>query len=424
MSPFSYSWYAAVEILKTPLNAIFGIGVDNYASIFGLVKDIAYNSTPFWQIQSFNVSRSTILNVLTEAGVVGFGFLLVILIITFRAALKQPKVALVPILFMTLVLIFFPPSLTVFFLFFLTMTIIDEQQKHKKNLLDLNLEDYPILYIVLPILSFLFVAVIGFFLAKTYIAEFQFKQAVDALARNDSKRLYENQRQAIITNPFIERFRVNFAQTNLLIANSYAQRISSQKDPSPQDRQTISQAVQAAIEEAKAAVSLNPQKSSNWENLAIIYRNLLNMAQGSDAWAISSYQRAIILDPQNPQYRLSLGGVYYSLGNYDEALRFFEQAASLKPDWSNAHYNFAWALYQKGLYQRAIEEMQTVLVSLQDDKKSDDYKKAQKDLETFKTKLSPNQNTETEEFSPESPVPSASSEGSLDQLILPSPLPE
>ena len=143
------------------------------------------------------------------------------------------------------------------------------------------------------------------------------------------------------------------------------------------------------------------------------------MAQGSDAWAVSSYQRAILLDPQNSQYRLSLGGVYYSLGNYDDALRFFEQAVALKPDWSNAHYNFAWALYQKGNYQRAIEEMQSVVLLLQNNKKSDDYKKAQEDLKAFKYKVSSTQDSgpPQESFSP------ATSEAKLKELDLPLVLP-
>ena len=86
-------------------------------------------------------------------------------------------------------------------------------------------------------------------------------------------------------------------------------RLKVKKKPelSEADRQTISQAIQAAIEEAKATVTLNPQKAVNWENLASIYRNIINVAQGADSWTVSAYQRAIILGPQNPTYRVSLG---------------------------------------------------------------------------------------------------------------------
>ena len=95
-----------------------------------------------------------------------------------------------------------------------------------------------------------------------------------------------------------------------MIANNLAQ-----KDPkkiTEQDRQTITQAIQASISEGKAVISLNPQRADGWQNLASIYLNIINAAQGADVWTISAYQRAILADPQNPTYRVGLGGVYYS----------------------------------------------------------------------------------------------------------------
>ena len=128
-----------------------------------------------------------------------------------------------------------------------------------------------------------------------------------------------------------------------------------------QDKQIIAQSIQASIAEAKAAITLNPQKASHWENLAGIYRGIIKTAEDADAWTISSYQRAISLDPRNPSYRLSLGGVHYSLGNYESAISFFEQAVNLKPDWSNAYYNLAWAAYNVKDYTKAIKAMEKVV---------------------------------------------------------------
>ena len=155
--------------------------------------------------------------------------------------------------------------------------------------------------------------------------------------------------------------------------------------------------IQAAIEESKAPVALNGQKAENWVTLARIYRNILGVAQGADSWTVSSYQRAIVLDPQNPSYRIDLGGVLYGLKNYEEALKLFEQAVSIKPDLANAHYNLAWSSYQKQDYQRAAAEMQNV-ISLLDPKKQDaDYKKAQQDLAEFKKMIPAAENQATQE---------------------------
>ena len=226
---------------------------------------------------------------------------------------------------------------------------------------------------VFILLSFSF-----FLLTKATLAEYYFRKSLNS---KSAEEIYNYQRRAIITNPYIDHYRIRFSQTNLLIANSLA----SKSNPSTQDKQTITNAIRAAIEEAKAAVKLNQKKASNWENLGLLYRNLINTAEDADKWAISSYQRAIVLDPDNPNHRLNLGGIYYLLKNYDEAIRLFEQAEALKPDWPNVHYNLAWALFQKKDYSRAILEMNKVISLLNEKKDSTNFKKAQKDLEEFKS---------------------------------------
>lgn len=71
LPPLNISWYSAVEILKNPLTLFFGIGLDNFSSIFTKVKDVSYNQSIFWQISSFDYSRSAILQILTESGILG-----------------------------------------------------------------------------------------------------------------------------------------------------------------------------------------------------------------------------------------------------------------------------------------------------------------------------------------------------------------
>jgi Cytochrome c biogenesis factor len=224
-------------------------------------------------------------------------------------------------------------------------------------------------------------------------------------------KLYENVRQAIILNPFIERYRTNFSQLNLIIANNLASKATKDKPLSEQDKQNISLAIQSAISEAKVAVSLNDKKAQNWENLAQIYRNIIKLIQGADVWAISAYQRAIVVDPQNPVYRLTLGGIYYSLGNYDDANNLFIQAVSLKPDWPLAYYNLAWSYYQKEKYQEAVVSMENVLRFLDPKKDEIDYKKAKKELEEFKKKLPKEEEQSTQEGKTQL------------KLTLPSPIP-
>jgi len=289
-----------------------------------------------------------------------------------------------------------------FFLIFVVLgSVASHENTHAPSHLDLS--SLLPLYVGAIVLSFGFVIGSGYLLGRSYAAEISFKKSVDAIAKNNVKEVYDNMRQAIILNPNIEKFRSNFADVNLLIANNIASKATpTEKNPKPpalteQERQTVSQAIQAAIEESKAPVALNGQKAENWVTLARIYRNILGVAQGADSWTVSSYQRAIVLDPQNPSYRIDLGGVLYGLKNYEEALKLFEQAVSIKPDLANAHYNLAWSSYQKQDYQRAAAEMQNV-ISLLDPKKQDaDYKKAQQDLAEFKKMIPAAENQATQE---------------------------
>lgn len=406
--PFNISWYAFVETLKNPLTAVFGIGVDNFASIFTKVKDIGYNQSNLWQINFFSVSRSALLHIFTETGllsIIVFTLLISQLFRTLKEIFNQQgRLLLIVLIYIIFVLLFLPPSLISFFLLFiflgLTSNICRVSHQQSKELQNLDLKKFLPVYMILIIVAVLIIAVTGYFTARAYLAEFNFKKSLDGLAKNNAKVLYDNQRQAIIINPYMEKYRINFSRTNLLLANNIAQKINQPTQQgnksielTDQDKQTIAQAIQSAISEAKAAIALNPNKANNWENLALIYRNIFNLVQNADAWAISSYQRAIVLDPQNPIYRLNLGGVYYSLNKYQDAINYFEQVIILKPNWANAYYNLAWAAYQNGNYERAVNAMASVVQIVTKSNTLEDLAKAKKELEQFKQKLK-TQNTE------------------------------
>lgn len=400
LPPFNLSWYGAVETLKQPVTALFGVGIDNYSAMFTHVKDMSYNSSALWQIPSFNVARSTVLHVLTEMGAFGVAaFVLLLLQITKKALELKSNGnfwSMLPLLYVIVMVLLFPPSITMVFLVLLAAIGVGVHEKHVVDSHAAVFDTGKILplYATMLVLAFLFIGASGYFVGRTYAAELYFNKSLEAYAGNNAKSVYENMRQAIILNPYIERFHGNFAQVNLMIANNIASKLTQQpkegqKAPqlTDEEKQTVSQALQAAIEEAKATVTLNPQKAANWDTLASIYRNIINVAQGADTWTVSAYQRAIVLDPQNPMYRVNLGGVMFALKNYDQALSLFEQAVSIKPDWANAHYNLAWAAYQKEDYKTAATAMQNAVSLLDPKNDPQDYQRATAELVEFKKKL-------------------------------------
>lgn len=385
---FSHSWYAAVEVLKIPMTALFGVGIDNFQSVFVKVKDIAYNSSSLWQISSFSLARTAVFHTMTEMGLLGVISLVLMFSLLMKHAFSETGSVQEKLVAFYFIAVFFllPPSFILFFLLFVWMGISSSHHKSKEMTVDFS-EIVPA-YALLVLISMVLVGGATYLLGRAYMAEYMFQQS---LSTNNLKNVYEKMRVAVANNPYNERTRTNFAQVNLLIANTVAGRATKNEQGQPQlseqDRQTVSQAIQASINEAKAVVSLNPSKATNWELLATIYRSIAGVVQGADTWTVSAYQRAIVLDPQNPVYRVALGGVLYGFKQYDDSSRLFEQAVSLKPEWPNAQYNYAWAMYQKGDFQKAAAAMQTCVSLLNSTKDAADYKKASADLEEFKKKL-------------------------------------
>ncbi len=396
--PFRLSWYAALEILKTPQTALFGIGIDNFSIVFTRVKDAIYNQSLLWQINGFSVSRSIILHVLTEAGFIGLTSFLFVLYSAFRTTFNDDnKFSKLVMLLWVVIILFFPISFFTLFLFFLTLALL--VKNHGQREINLN-EGFPY-YMPAALIIFVAIGVSGYLLTRSYTSEYFFKKSLDGLVANNVKDVYDNMRLSRIYNPYNERVILNFSQTNLIIANNLSQKENLTED----DRQTIARAIQAAISEAKELIKLNPNKAQHWENLANIYRTMIPLAEGSDAWTVSAYQRAIILDPQNPSYRLALGSVYYLLQRYPEAISFFEQAAALKPDWANAYYNLSWTYYQNNEFEKATLAMQNVVNLVDRNTNPEDWQKANEDLEQFKKQLPIEEDPQTDASTDELKLP-------------------
>ena len=415
------SWVIAVDSLKA--NPLLGVGPADYLSAFLRFRPINFNNTAFWNLK-FSLAANYYLHALATTGLLGLtGFVWLIFntIKSTKTILKselEAKIIFACLLAVFLLLGFVPASLTLVFSFYLLLAILalylptDKFEERSK-----------ILPVILLIVLSGFCLFSFYQMQKIWRADYYYRLSLDAISRNEGSLAYQNQIKAIELNKSKPLYHIAYSQTNLALANSMA----SEKDLSDQDRSTITSLIQQAITQAKIGVTLNQNDSSAWENLASIYRQLINIAQGADQWAIASYQRAIVLDPTNPNLTLNLGGVYYGLKNYDEAVRWFQRAVDVKPDFANAHYNMAAAFREKKDYSRALTEMNFVLDLV--DTQSGDYQIAIMEIDELKKKLDETQTGEAKEaetLAVPSPFPSpAVSPMQLEQESAPpSPLSE
>lgn len=358
-------WKIATGVIgQSPKNALLGSGPGNLVDAFTMFKPSNFNLSSYWNLR-FSTNSNLYLSVLSTFGIIGLallGFYIVKLAQIGKARLSLENTTHFEKGLMTtigLILglgLIFPTPLLSFFLLFVTSGILMAHYRILGvSLYSKNIESDKK---VIPIITALVLTVIllggSYFLGRFALANYYFARSLEATAKNEGKNTYDYQIKAIELNPWNSDYRITYSQTNLALANSLA----GQPNLSEEQKKTVITLVQQSIREARNAAALAPQRAGAWENLSLVYRNLINFAQGANDWSIASQNQAIALDPNNPRLRLDLGGIFFAAKDFQNAAQVFNTAVNLKPDFANAHYNLAQALIGLGENSLALQELQ------------------------------------------------------------------
>ena len=77
--------------------------------------------------------------------------------------------------------------------------------------------------------------------------------------------------------------------------------------------------------------------------------------------AIKSYEIAIKLKPDYPSTHNNLGNTFKDIKHYDDAIKSYQKAIELNPDFAEAHYNHGLALKDLGLMDDAIKSFEEAI---------------------------------------------------------------
>lgn len=366
--PANAGWKIATGTLGQSLTgAFFGTGPAHFIDSFTLYKPIDFNNTPLWNLR-FVTSSNFYFYLLTTTGIIGLASFLWLVIRILKTAKKRLDSGVAGdlekgiigslLLCLGLFLVLPAPAVTLFT--FATVLALFSANLHLTGNTKIAYEDSETfaagswqrpVFTVVTLTLFLGG---GYFLGRLVLADYHFANSLKAALANRGTETYNEQIAALILNPNNDSYRVSYSQTNLALANALA----AQPNLSDQQKQTVLALVQQSIREGRNAVALTPSRASDWENLSLIYRNLINFAQGADQFAIASQNVAISFDPTNPRLRLDLGGIYFSLKDFQSAGQAFAQAVNLKPDYANAHYNLSQALKELKMTDQALQQLQ------------------------------------------------------------------
>lgn len=370
-------WIIAVESLKQ--KPIFGVGIGNFVEAFYWWRGVGFNMTPNWGAV-YGISGNYLTQVWTETGLVG---LILILALVWQSikqtANKNSKLMAIVAGLLVLMLPFSWTNLLIWMWF----VIFLNQGKRSSGELSLKVGEFgfniaPALLLVLILGGIVWG---GNWWRKIMLSEVYYRNSLVAASKNDGSGTYNWQIKAIALNENVPEYRRSYSQTNLALAMTLLQN----KDITEDDKQKAVTLVQQSVREAKAAVALDSLNPSYWTNLAVIYKQLVGVIDGSADWSAQAYSQAGILDVVSPSLRLDFGGLLYALGSYDQADRAFEQAVTLKNNLANSWYNWAYTAKQMNKLGDAVSRL-TQAVNLVP-VGSGDYDKASKELDTWKKEL-------------------------------------
>lgn len=415
--PYTHGFQIALasisqDVQRLLLSFLFGSGYGTYSADFTRFKLSSFNQEQsLWNL-TFPYSSSYFLELLSVTGILGalsFLFLLFRVIKTRLARLNPLFVALL----VTFGMAFFVPfSYSLVFLLFMLLALYTvylylEKDRRvyyvtvslvalREGLFSFDEINYPstraqrnempLLPLVLLALIILVSATVGYLLTRFLISDMKFTKSLAKENLTNGQNIYNLQNQAIQTFPWRSDYYRIFSQVNLALASSLITNASKQGgSPNAQTQKTVIGLLQQSINAGRIAVNISPLTAVNWESLSQIYRNLINVGQNAEQFAIGSLRQAIALDPSNPQLYIELGGIYYQLGNYELAQNAFQQAAALKPDFANAYYNLGHALESKGDLQGALTQYAVVRQLVANNKESVD--KMTKEIDALQAKI-------------------------------------
>lgn len=398
---FTTSWSVMLDTIRSPKSALIGAGVGAYRNVYQIFKPLWMNATENWAV-TYSQATNVPLTLMTTMGVLGLSAWALVVFGSYRlfkfAQVKNKPLALFVLAGFALQLLF-PLNIVLLTLQAIAIACLVAEERHRLPVLQLQTftfkilnkpeilspttKQVPLVLYVGAVAASLVVLYVGFLTARTLQAHILMTQSTFALSNNEVVKGYELQQRAVTINPYLDIFRRRFSSTSVLIAIA----LSNKADVTEAEKTQVSQLLQQAVAEARAATTLDDSESQNWANLAQVYQNMITVFEDAYDWTVQAYVAAIQTNPNDPILRLELASVFVQAEDYQQAISLYSQAINLKNDLPVAHYNLGLAL-EKIASPEALREArksyQTTLTLLPAD--SEDYiavTKKVEDLEKY-----------------------------------------
>ncbi len=390
----SHSWnIAKLSLQQRPF---FGSGPGTWIYDYSKFRSPSVNLSQFWTIR-FERGLSTFYTLLATIGIVGTSlWLLLLLSAIFKSVMHLIKeknddewqaylTVFVGWSVSAFIAFFYNYNFSHHFVFWFLLALLATLVAKNKLVLDGQKKPaiMTTLSVVLIVISVCAVSVL-WLSGQRLVADAEYSKAV--MSYREGKPIDDSisrLQTAVSLNRLNDAYYRNLSQAYLIKVNEELNKANQQ--PDQEQTKAILKMVNDARDQAVKATQVSPNNVDNWANLAIIYQAVASFMPGSDELAITNFQKALELEPNNPVYYNEIGKLYIMRSDayktlllskdeakraeaqtnmnaeLDKAAEQLNQAVQAKPDFAAAHYDLAILYERQNRLKDAIDKMLAVL---------------------------------------------------------------
>lgn len=394
------SFQASLQIMRgtwAEHGAVLGSGPGTYAFDYSASRPADVIQSSFWDVR-FDRAHSYLLTLFTTQGLlVGVTFLLFLLGM-FLASLRKLMIErehtawklhfVLLSTWMTLAVSAFLYSwnLTLLTLFFLFSALLASQFLRRQTVV---LKESPRASLGFSFLFVLFsigVLTLLFMTVNRHLAEASFARAV-RLDRSQVSIEYVTSQ--LETSVRLNRLNDVYARN---LAQSYLYQLSDRFTSiqggvtTDEDARVLQALASMAIDAGRRSTDLSPYNVLNWRMRGTIYRELMSLVDGVGALAVTSFERAIHLDPVSPVGYVDLARTHLASASLSATLEgsadanvakqakanqqlelqlakdALDHAILLKPDYAPAQFYLAVVLEASGQIEEAFAKLDAIVL--------------------------------------------------------------
>lgn len=327
-------------------NLVFGTGPGTFEVQWPLYKSNDVLLSEFWNLD-FRYGHGVVMSFISTLGLLGvlawlifFGLILFLCFKSWFIKTKdvETKFILNTVSFITsalwIVALFYIPTAVIFSLAFIFTGLFIFMLVDLKIISEKEIEINNFVRKILAIIAILFISTVFIFVAMKFTANVYFQRSIIAISEN------KDLNSILYLTEKAEKFnKIDVHSRALARVNSTIlfDKISKQDQISPEE---VNQSIQNIVDYHEAAVMYDVNNYSNYLEFANFYADLVSVdfdKEDSYKAALSLYNKASELKPNNPFINLSIARLDFINGDSDSSIEKIISVIKMKPDYFDAY---------------------------------------------------------------------------------------